>query len=254
MDTDNQGLQNEAKDIIREFVVKKMLLLLTDPNCEQKIKEDHQILQKLGIRLLPEDITPFITAVSGSGLIDNENKLVKDELAIKRFFAILGELFMDTPMLTYYNLFSKVKLDQLVFGDYSYVLTALKIIEHSNWDNDSPNTEMQIEVRDYFLNTIFSTGLGGEDKIYNLNILQDELKIALTEEEKTLISKHLKQDIMQFVDLIDQMRKTSFGANPLPAGKISSSQAAPGEASAGQDENIGKEEKKGFLDGIFSKK
>ena len=250
MDTENQEQNINTKEIVREFVVKKMVLLLAESDCEQKIKEDMQVLKKLDIPLLPEDIAPFISAISGSAFIDSENNLIKDESSIKRYFSILGDLFGQTNMFAYYNKFSKVKLDKLIYSDYSFVHTALKIIDHANWEGDSLNEQTRVKVRDYLFDTILSAGLSGQDKIYNLNMLQEELKIELSEEEKAQISNHLKQDIMKSVDLIDQMRKTSFGAKPLPAGTPYSRQPTPKKLSSVEDDNTESSEKK---KGLFGK-
>jgi hypothetical protein len=217
MDTTGEGLSNNAKEIIKEFVIKKMISYLADPDCVEKIKEDKKIFHKLGIQLEPKDIYALIVAIRESDLIDHENRQIKNGQGMKNHFAILTDFLNETNILAYYKKFSLVKLDQFNLSDFQYVTIALKIFDHSNWTDNSLNVETQAEVRDYYLNTILHTALKGEDKVYNLNVLQNDLKIALSEEEMAEVSKHLKQDIMKLVDLIDQMRKTSFGAKPLPA-------------------------------------
>lgn len=252
MDTETQEQNINTKEVVREFVVKKMVLLLAESDCERKIKEDMQFLIKLDIPLEPGDIAPFISAISGSALIDNENNSIKDGSSIKRYFSILGDLFGQTDMFAYYNKFSKVKLDRPVFSDHSYVSTALEIIDQANWEGDSPNEQTRVKVRDYLLGTILSAGLCGLDKIYNLNMLQEELMIELSEEEKAQISNHLKQDIMKSVDLIDQMRKTAFGAKPLPAGTAYERRPIPEELSpVEEDSTESVEKKKGLFGKLF---
>jgi hypothetical protein len=249
MDTTGEGLSNNAKEIIKEFVIKKMISYLVDPDCVEKIKEDKEIFRKLGIRLEPKDICALIVAVRESDLIDHENRQIKNGQGMRNHFAILVDFLNETNLLTYYNKFSQVKLDQFNLSDFQYVMIALKIFDYTNWTDDSLNVETQAEVRDYYLNTILHTALKGEDKVYNLNVLQNDLKIALSEEEMAEVSKHLKQDIMKLVDLIDQMRKTSFGAKPLPAGgKFDSYQTAKEEtapvAEEGKPSEVGSKEKK----------
>jgi hypothetical protein len=220
MSADNQELDGKAKEVVKEFVINKMLPLLADPECLEKIKGDKEIFSKLNISLAPADWLPIIAAVRKSPFIDNENGQIKDGQRIKNFFLILDDLFENTDMSAYYKEFSKVRLDTFCYSDFRYVDTALKIFSSTNWDNNTLNTETRVEVRNYYLETILNRNMSGDDKIHNLNVLQQGLKIALSEEEKAEISAHLKQNIMKQVDLIDQMRKTEFGAKPLPAGEI----------------------------------
>ena len=251
MGTEERQFNNEAKEVVKEFVIKKMILLLAEPECAQKVKEDKEVLQKLGLQLTPHDLQPLLTAMRESAAIDHEGKHIRDVQRLQGYFAILSDFFAETPMWAYYNKFTGVKLGNGNLADFQYVTTALKILDHENWNNSSLNGETQQQIKILYLHTVLDPRLSGEDKVANLNILQHDLKIALSEQEKTELSKYLKLGVMGMVELIDQMRKTSFGAQPLPESESNASGAAISFPFL--TASPGTRKKKGFL-GFLGKK
>ncbi len=265
MAIENRQINEDYKDIVKAFVIKKMTLLLSNPDCEQKIREDKEVLDKLGIRLVPQDLKPFMTAMKESPLLDYEGQCVKDGQRVRNCFNVLADLFAGTPALDYYRRFAGLKLGVSNLSDFNYVVTALKILDPANWIDNSLNAETQQSVKTVYFSSIINSGISGEDKIYNLDILQHKLEIPISEEEKAELSRYLKQNIMNLVELIDQMRKTSFGSQPLPAREPVPVEASVGfppkaaipetpkpDASMSAEEPEGREEKKekkfmGFL-------
>ncbi len=259
MNTEGLGLNREAVEIVKEFVIKKMVMLLADAECGEKIKDDLDVLEKLNIKLDPSDIHPLIKAIQESDVLDEEYEQVRDGQRVEKYFGILADLLEKTDTLAYYDKFSKIKLNKLGFSNFQFVNIALKILDQNNWENSSPKDETQQEIRGFYLDTIMNLGLSGRDKLYNLNILQQELSISLSEQEEDSLIKHIKQNIMGSVDLIDQLKRTAFGVRGVAVDEYSSLETGAVSSSprrkAGSD-GVKKPEadaKKGLF-GIFGKK
>ncbi len=259
MNTEGLGLNHEEKEIVKEFVIKKMIALLTDPECEQKIKEDQAILEKLNIKLAPRDIHPLIEAIQESDLLDKEYEQVRNGQRVESCFSMLADLLKGTDILSYYDKFSKVKLDRHNYSDFQFVNMALKILDYNNWADGVLDDKTKEETRKFYLNTTMTSSISGIDKLSNLNILQQDLNISLSKQEEALLIKHIKHNIMGSVDLIDQLKRTAFGVRELTSDESYSievgEETPPPKPEAASPPETGQEEtgKKGLL-GIFGKK
>jgi len=196
------------KKTVKDYAISQVTYLLSDLKHRAKIAEGKKVLEQLGIRLEARDVTPLVDAVRGSGAVDASNQQVADEAAVRLYFELLADFLAGTPELKYYNSFAKIKLDHAPRTNYKYVNLGLKIFDARNWSNSRPSPELQQEIKNFYFATFLNSSLSGEEKLYNLGILHNELNISIGEPERNELASALKTKIIGLVDLLDNTRKT----------------------------------------------
>jgi hypothetical protein len=210
-DTDNwtndSELNGETKNIIKEFVMQQAVCLLPDAQNRKKISRNRKFLETLGIVPAKEDIEPFIEAVESSPFVDCKNREIKNGQAVQNHFEILSDFLGGTDILGYYRQFAEIITGQFNFSDFHFVTTALKIMNHRNWRQDVPDAETCQKIKKLYFDTFLDSKLSRDDKVYNLDILHNQLKITITEQEKNELGGYVKYRIEGLVDLVDMMEE-----------------------------------------------
>jgi hypothetical protein len=98
-------------------------------------------------------------------------------------------------------------MGQYNFSDIHFVTTALKVLNHGNWQQDVLDKETCQRIKELYFSTFLNPQLSRDDKVYNFNILHNQLKIVISEHEKNELGKNVKNRIEGLVDLIDTMEE-----------------------------------------------
>ncbi len=211
-DSRSTEVNRATKDIVKKFIIQQVIRLLPENQSRDKITQNRNILDKLNIALAPDDIEPLIRAIDASPLRDHENKLIKNGEGIHRYFETAIEFLCETGIIDFYNEFVKVEVGHYNYADFDFVTVALNILDHKNWNHSAINEATSRKIKRLYFNTFLDPKLNRENKISNLDILHNKLKIPITENEKNELSRHVKDRIGGLVDLIDAMEEMVVAA------------------------------------------
>ncbi len=205
-------LNQDTKDIIKEFIIKQVICLLPDDKNREKTSRNRGILDELSITLKPDDILSLIEAINSSPLCDHENKLIKNGEGIERYFETAIEFLCETRIADFYHIFLAVNLGQYNYANYDFVTVALSILDHKNWNHTAISENTSQEIKQFYFHTFLDPKLHREHKISNLDILHNRLKISITANERNELSKYVKGRIEGLVDLVDAMEEMVVAA------------------------------------------
>ena len=205
-------LNQEMKDSIKDFIIMQVIALLPDNQNREKISQNRRILDESSIALSPNDIESFLEAMGSSGLCDHENKLIKNGEGIQRYFDIAIEFLCDNIIIDFYHKFSQVKVGQYNYSSFDFVMVASSILDYNSWNHETVNEDTSHVIKQLYFNTFLDPKLNREDKISNLDILHNQLKISITKRERSELSKHVKGRIEGLVDLVDAMEEMVVAA------------------------------------------
>jgi hypothetical protein len=202
---DSTTLSVETKIQLKDFILRETLKLLPDIRNRDKIDKNREILKELHLTLVPEDFQRIIEAVKSSPYIDAKQETIKNGEAVENHIDTLLGFGVDTGRADYYGKFAEIRMGRHNFSDFSFVSTALDILDNRNWDDEALKTDVRERIKKIYFNTFLNPKLSREDKVSNLNILHNRLKIAITEQEKYELGGEVKNTIEELVDLVDTM-------------------------------------------------
>jgi hypothetical protein len=205
--TDSAQLNGDTKNIIKNFIMQQIVNLLPAAQNKEKTHQNKIVLERLKITLTPQDINPLLDAIDSSPLKDHQNQEMKNGHGMEGYFEILSEFLCDSVMLEYYRQFAQIKMGQYNFSNFHFVTTAIKILDQRNWQNNTLSPNIRQEIKKLYFSTFLNQKLSRDDKVFNLDILHNRLKIPITKQERNELGEYVKDRIEGLVDLVDAMEE-----------------------------------------------